>query len=372
MQDWIRVIRRACSRKFSWHIVGVAIGLAICAIAIWTLARQLRDIELERVIVALRQISPYQIAVACAFVVAEYVTLTFYDYFSLRLIGRREVPYRVAAMASFLSFSIGHNLGVSVVTCAAIRFRIYSAWGLGIIQVGKIAFLTGMTFWLGNAVVLGVGTLCRPDTASAIDHLSPWINRAFGLAGVAFIIGYLVWLLGGPRVIGRADWKITLPDARSTALQIGMGVTDLVAGALALYTLLPAAPYLDASAVLISYASAMILGALSNAPGSVGVFEAGVLVGLPPLPKEDLLAARLIFRLLCFVIPFCLGVPLLAVRECWMTTRGVAAGLDIAAAEDSRPYESIFRKSGRRFSAENATTKRGEGAFPVQPNRNAL
>ena len=59
-----------------------------------------------------------------------FVTLTFYDFFALRTIGRDAVPYRVAAIASFTSYTIGHNLGATVFTAGAIRFRIYSAWGL--------------------------------------------------------------------------------------------------------------------------------------------------------------------------------------------------------------------------------------------------
>ena len=60
-------------------------------------------------------------------VAAAYVTLTFYDFFSLRTIGKHAVPYRIAAFAAFTSYSIGHNIGATVFTGDAIRFRIYSA-----------------------------------------------------------------------------------------------------------------------------------------------------------------------------------------------------------------------------------------------------
>ena len=62
------------------------------------------------------------------------------------------MPYRIAALASFTSYTIGHNLGATVFTGGVVRFRIYSAWGLGIVDVAKIAFVTGLTFWLGNVV----------------------------------------------------------------------------------------------------------------------------------------------------------------------------------------------------------------------------
>jgi len=244
----------------------MAVGLVIVAFALTTLFHLLRDIEIDKVVVALRLTSPYQILIAGGFVAASYVTLTFYDYFSLRTIGRREVPYRIAAMASFISYTIGHNLGATVFTAGAIRFRIYSAWGLCIADVVKIAFITGLTFWLGNAFVLGAGLLWAPEAASAITQLPPWLNRAIALSGLAIITGYLLWLFPGPRTIGRGGWRITLPCARLTLVQIGIGVVDLTAGALAMHALLPADPPIDFVTVLVIFVTATLLGFLSHAP----------------------------------------------------------------------------------------------------------
>jgi glycosyltransferase 2 family protein len=336
MRDLTRVIARAFQERIGWHKIGVAIGLVIVAIALLTLFRLLRDIEVEKVIVAVRVTSSFEILSASGFVAAGYVMLTFYDYFSLRTIGRREVPYRIAAMTSFISYTIGHNLGAAVFTGGAIRFRIYSAWGLGIIHVAKIAFITGMTFWLGNAFVLGAGMLCVPEAASAINQLPPRINRAIGLSGLVLIMGYLVWLLPQPRVIGRADWQITLPNARLTVVQIGIGVLDLSAGALAMYILLPAHLSIDCITLLVTFVTAMLLGFLSHAPGSLGVLEAAMLVGLPQFHKEELLASLLIFRVLYFVLPLCLAVLLLSARECWLATGAVAGELGVPTAKDPR------------------------------------
>ena len=42
----------------------------------------------------------------------------------------RTCPIGVAALAGFTSYSVGHNVGASVFTGGAVRYRIYSAWGL--------------------------------------------------------------------------------------------------------------------------------------------------------------------------------------------------------------------------------------------------
>ena len=118
------------------------------------------------------------------FVAAGYFTLTFYDLFALRTIGRNDVPYRVAALAGFTSYSIGHNVGASVFTGGAVRYRIYSAWGLDAIDVAKVCFIAGLTFWLGNATVLGLGIAYVPQAASSIIQL-PRLAQPAARAGDA-------------------------------------------------------------------------------------------------------------------------------------------------------------------------------------------
>ena len=111
MRERIRAFTRAFQRRNGWHKVGLAVGIVIVGFALLTLFRLLRDIEVDKVVTALRLTSPQQMLAAAGFVAASYVTLTFYDWFSLRTVGRGDVPYRVAAMASFTSYTIGHNLG---------------------------------------------------------------------------------------------------------------------------------------------------------------------------------------------------------------------------------------------------------------------
>ena len=126
-----------------------------------------------------------------------------------------------------MGYTIGHNLGATVFTGGAVRFRIYRAWGLGLIDIAKIAFMTGLTFWLGNAVALGIGLIYAPEVASAINQLPAWINRALAVAALAVIAVYLLWLVPRPRVIGRDGWKVTLPNSSLTLIQIGIGLADL-------------------------------------------------------------------------------------------------------------------------------------------------
>jgi glycosyltransferase 2 family protein len=223
MANVTSVISRAIRERVGWNKIGIAISILIVIIAVAILLQLLRDIEVDKVVAALRAKSIRDVLIAGIFVAIGYVALTFYDFFALRTIGRDDVPYRIAAFTGFTCYTIGHNLGATVLTAGAIRLRIYSAWGLGIIDIAKIAFITGLTFWLGNAFVLGAGMAYAPEAASAVNQLPPWINRAIGVCGLVIIVAYLLWLIPRPRIIGRSSWQIVLPSPRSTLVQIGIG-----------------------------------------------------------------------------------------------------------------------------------------------------
>src|SRR5258708_8968347 len=121
----------------------------------------LRGIDVNEVIEAIRGTEPHQIVLAALFVAAGYFTLTFYDLFAVRAIGRKEVPYRVNALAAFTSYSIGHNVGASGFTGGAVRYHIYSALGLRAIDVAQICLRSGLTFLLGNDAVRGCWVSAR-------------------------------------------------------------------------------------------------------------------------------------------------------------------------------------------------------------------
>ncbi|AVT83714.1 lysylphosphatidylglycerol synthase domain-containing protein [Rhodopseudomonas palustris] len=297
------------------HKLGVAVSIAVIAAACYVLYHILRGIDHDRVLDAMSQTEPTSIALAALFVAAGYFTLTFYDLFAVHAIGRDDVPYRVNALAAFTSYSIGHNVGASALTGGAVRYRIYSAWGLDAIDVAKVCFLAGLTFWLGNAAVLGLGVAYHPEAASAVDLLPPAVNRVLALLILAGLMVYVAWVSFKPRCVGRGSWTVTLPGGKLTLLQIAIGIVDLGFCALAMYVLTPDEPNVGFVVVAVIFVSATLLGFASHSPGGLGVFDAAMLVGLWQMDKEELLAGMLLFRLLYYIVPFVISVVVLAVRE---------------------------------------------------------
>jgi uncharacterized membrane protein YbhN (UPF0104 family) len=294
----LEAIRRAMSflrQKQVLHKLGVLISITVIAVACYVLYHMLRGIDTNEVIDAIKGTDPSQIALAALFVAAGYFTLTFYDWFAVRAIGHRHIPYRINALAAFTSCSIGHNVGASVFTGGAVRYRIYSAWGLNAIDVAKICFLAGLTFWLGNAAVLGLGIAYHPEAAASIDQLPVWLNRV-----AAF------------------------------------GIIDLGFCALAMYVLVPDEPNLGFVVVAVIFVSATLLGFASHSPGGLGVFDAAMLVGLWQMDREELLAGMLLFRGLSYIGPFVISVILLTLREIIIGARSKRLR-QLAAAADAKP-----------------------------------
>ena len=320
MQGLLTALGRGFKKWIGWRRLGIAASLLIIAFAIRTLVHTLKGVDTGVILIALTEIPPGHIALAALCVVGAFCTLTFYDFFALRTIGKKHVPYRIAALASFTSYTIGHNIGATVFTGGAIRFRIYSDYGLSAIDVAKICFLSGLTFWLGNTFVLGIGMAWHPWAASAMDQLPAAVNRLIAFGIIAAMVAYFVWLTSGDnrRELGQNGWKVVLPSARLTLVQILIGVVDLGFCAMAMYLLMPAQPGIDFISLAVVFILATLLGFASHAPGSIGVFDAAMLVALPEFGREQLLATLVVFRILYFMIPFSIAISIMGTRELWV------------------------------------------------------
>src|SRR6195952_641460 len=321
MHRLLTTLQRGFKERIGWKRLGIAASLLIIALAITTLVRTLKGVDVGVILTALAEKPLLQIGLAALCVVGAYCTLTFYDFFALRTIGKPHVPYRIAALSSFTSYTIGHNIGATVFTGGAIRFRIYSEYSLSAVDVAKICFLSGLTFWLGNLVVLGFGMAWHPSAASAMDLLPPAMNRLIALSCLAGIAAYFIWLVMGKnrRELGQNGWKVVLPSARLTLLQVLIGVGDLGFWALAMYLLMPGQPGTLFISLAVLFILATLLGFASHAPGSLGVFDAAMLVALPEFGREQLLATLVVFRILYFMIPFGIAISIMGFREFWMS-----------------------------------------------------
>jgi uncharacterized membrane protein YbhN (UPF0104 family) len=301
--------------------LGVVISLAIAAIAIYALTHALKKVNYDEVFAIVQRTSPGLIALALTLVAISYGSLTLYDLLALRTIKRNDIPYRIAALASFTSYPIAHGVGAVALVSPVIRYRIYSCNGLGAMEVANICFLTGLTFWLGNLTALGLSLLSDPGAISLFDYLPPLLNRLLAAALLLGIVAFLVWSWLSPRSIGTRRWPVRLPSGPLVLLQIAIGIVDLGAAALAMYVLIPAGLNIEIFRLITVFIAATLLGFASHAPAGLGVFDATILLGLGGDDKEPLIAALLMFRVLYHLLPFVLALALFGSVEAWRSLR---------------------------------------------------
>jgi phosphatidylglycerol lysyltransferase len=300
-------------------------GIALLLAAGIILHRVLQGFSWDDVKSALARLSAADFAKAGAATALSYVALVGYDLLALREVGAR-VRLRTAAAAAFIGQSFTFTIGFGLLTGSAVRLRIYGLAGVAAEDIVAIGILCALTFWSGLLVLAAFALVTEPSVVTLIDGMQPWLNMAVGLALLAGLLG-LVWVSQGERILQRGDWSFRLPRAPTIFGAIVIGSIDTAAAALALWFLLPQAGDLTFPAFLATFILATALGVISHVPGGVGVFDATILLASPGLPKADLAASLLAFRIIYYLVPFGLSVLLLTLRELgehWQRVRGIA------------------------------------------------
>jgi hypothetical protein len=324
------------------------ISIVIGAAAIFGLTHALRNVDYDRVFEVIRATDFSTIALALLLVTASYGSITFYDWLALHTMGRNDVPYRIAALASFTSYPIAHGIGAVALISPVIRYRIYSGNGVGAIGVANICFITGLTFWLGNMTALGLSLLYEPAAISVIDRLPPGINRLFALALLCGVAAFLVWSWLHPRSLGRSEWLVHLPSGPLVLVQIVVGLLDLTAAALAMYVLIPSGLEIGPCRLLAVFIAATLLGFASHAPAGLGVFDATILIGLGSEDREQLLAVLLMFRFLYHLLPLSIALVLFGGVEALRNLRKTTVGADGAGSDRRVEPQSDHARDDQR------------------------
>lgn len=318
LRTWLRSLRRSDGEQQRHRSIGTYIGasfsLAIAALAIFVLVRTLSHINLVQLRNAIAATSDEQIFAAAGLTCISFLALTGYDGVALLQL-RQRVPYTTTALASFTSYAICFTLGFPLITAGTVRYWIYSQAGLSAAKIASLTVIAGVTYWLGMALIIGMGLLLRGPTISNIDHFEPHINIMIGLGVLCSLLAYLAWVSLGHRKARIQGFKLELPGFKLTVGQIVLGVIDLCSAAGVLYALLPAPRALDFFTFAAVYVFGCALGIASYAPGGIGVFEATMLKAVPVPSQEALLASLLLFRIIYYLVPFILALALLGAHE---------------------------------------------------------
>jgi uncharacterized membrane protein YbhN (UPF0104 family) len=285
------------------------IPLVMLPLGLWLGYRAFSRYSLSEITASPAAIPFDHLALAVAFAAASYLCLTGFDALAVRYTGK-SLAYRRIALTSFVSLSIGHNIGVAALSSGTLRYRFYSSAGLSAVEVGKIILFCAVTVGLGLLSLGGLSLLLWPEIAVAEIGLSSGETNGLAVLCLAVVAGYLLlaWRLRRPLCIFGHDFG--LPTVGLACAQVAVGTANFAFVAAALYQLLAhSATYFE---VVAAYVAGNVAGLLSHVPGGLGVFEF-VIASL--VANGDVIGALIVFRIIYFWVPLGLGSALLGAVE---------------------------------------------------------
>lgn len=288
-------------------------SLIVFVAALWLLHHTLQTVSIHAVFERISALSWGSVALAVGLTAVSYVVLTGYDLVALRYV-RRSLPYPTVAMASFIGFSVGYNLGLAFLTGGSVRYRIYSAAGLSAAEIASVIAICTFTFALGTVVVTASALTVDPTHVLPALQLPTEPTRLASIAVLVLFVAYLLWIARHPGLVRVREWSFRLPSPGLTLGQIGLVALDLGLAAAVLYVLIPA-PGISYLAFLGAYVAAMVAGIASHVPAGLGVFETVLLLALPDIPRDTLIGAVLMYRLVYYLLPLGVAALLMGAHE---------------------------------------------------------
>jgi phosphatidylglycerol lysyltransferase len=110
-------------------------GACAFVAALWILHRELAHLHVQHIVRELERMPARALLLAGALTVLGYATLGCYDLLGMRYLGR-VMPMARVAFASCLSYAFSNTLG-PLAGAAAVRLRLYTAWGLAAGEVDR-------------------------------------------------------------------------------------------------------------------------------------------------------------------------------------------------------------------------------------------
>lgn len=320
----MRRVARILARPRPRAILAGLFSTAIFLLALWVLHRTLGRFDFSQVTATARAYAPAVLVAALLLTFASYAALSGFDWLGLRHVGR-PLPLGRTLLISYVSHAVSHNAGFAVLTGGGIRLRMYSAFGLGVAEVGGIVAFAGLTFALGVTTLASAAFILESGRVAPLLRLPAGMVAGLGWAGAAALALYFLWTALARRPLSIGVWRLATPSFGLALGQVVIASIDLALVAGALYVLLPMeATGLGYPAFVGLYVVATIAGTLSHVPGGLGVFEGALLLLLPGAPAQDILAALLIFRLFYNLLPLLLAALVLAVFELVQRRRQIA------------------------------------------------
>lgn len=282
--------------------LGIAVSTVLAGLAAWVLWRTFQRIDFADVVANMRAVPASTLALAALCAAGAFTTLAFYEVAVVRYV-KHCIGRAKPMVTALIAFPLGHAVGQAMLSGGALRYRMYTPAGFSATEVGATVLLANLPYGLAFGLLIDLALVFEATTLEPLFRIqAPWLF-ALGCVGLAKDVGYAlaIWLRKKPIKLG--GWAVNLPTPAMTALQVLVGLLDIGLVSTVLYLLLPAGAGLGYLPFLAVYLASVLAGVLSHVPAGLGVLESMLLLLLPGVPPEQLLAAVLMYRAIYEIVP---------------------------------------------------------------------
>ena len=295
-------------------MLGIAGSLAVAALAGYVLYRTFQRISFADVIAHMRATSPGVLLLAAASAAGAFSVLAAYEVAVVRYV-KHCIGRAKPVMTALIAFPLGHAVGQAVLSGSALRYRMYAPAGFSAMEVGATVLLCGLPYALAFGLLLDLALAFGAEPLAPLFRISSEWLFALGCVGLVKDAGYLLFVRLRKAPIRLGGWAVNLPTLRMTLLQVVVGVADILLVASVLYLLLPDSAQIAFLPFLAVYLSSVLVGVISHVPAGLGVLESVLLLLMPHVPPEQLLAAVLLYRVIYEVIPLAIALAIWSAYE---------------------------------------------------------
>ena len=283
-------------------ILGVAASIAIACLAGYVLYRTFSRISVADVLANIQAIPTPRLLLAAACAAGAFSVLAAYEVAAVRYV-KHCIGRARPVLTALIAFPLGHAVGQAVLSGSAVRYRMYTPAGFTAMEVGATVLLCGLPYALAFGLLFDLALVFGSEALAPLFRISAHWLFALGCIGLVKDAGYLLLVKLRKAPIRLGGWAVNLPTLRMTLLQILVGVIDISLIAAVLYLLLPDAARIAFLPFVAVYLSSVLVGVISHVPAGLGVLESMLLLLLPHVPPEQLLAAVLLYRVIYEIVP---------------------------------------------------------------------
>ncbi|HEY0894392.1 MAG TPA: lysylphosphatidylglycerol synthase domain-containing protein, partial [Cellvibrio sp.] len=299
--------------------------------ALYLAGHELKTYHLSDIYASINAYSGSAIASALAFTLLGYLALASYDWLALKHLGK-SLPTPNVLLAGFIGFAVSNNAGHALLSGGSLRYRFYSTWGLGAVEITQVVLFSTLTYFLAIGTLVTVSYFFLPTDSLIDNHLLGGAFPFLMWGAILLLVSYWLLILSGKRRFIWRDHNIWLPAARITLLQTLVGVGDLLLAGAVLFVLLDQHAPMAAMVFINAYLLAQLAGLFSQVPGGLGVFEGTFIYLVHDQSNGNaLMAALVVYRIIYYLLPLLIATVFLLAYE--LKQRRVKNPADTKATE---------------------------------------